>query len=212
LFATAKSPTVNAYESAADTAKVIKDFTGLTEYQQPWTFRITEQPGNGWLHVLLPMRPNDTLGWIKESDVTVGQTAFSIKVEKGAHKVTLYNAGKVVLETQVVTGKDQTPTPEGTFFITDPVDLQSRPTGAYGAYALGLSAYSEVLMSFNGGPGQIALHGTAHAEQVGQNLSNGCVRIPNDIVLKIVQTLSQPDPAVPADPAKLLGIPVDIVA
>jgi lipoprotein-anchoring transpeptidase ErfK/SrfK len=84
-----------------------------------------------------------------------------------------------------VIGAPRTPTPLGTFFITDPVDLKSNPNGAYGAYALGLSGYSEVLFEFAGGPGQIAVHGTNNPSQVGQDISNGCIRVPNDIILQI---------------------------
>ena len=62
----------------------------------------------------------------------------------------------------------------GTFYITDPVDLRSSPGGAYGAYALGLS-------------GQIAIHGTNNPELVGRNISNGCVRVPNDAILEIAK-------------------------
>jgi len=197
--ATSKVAKIDAFESPADGAKVINSFSDKTEYGLARTFLVTDrQPG--WLHVLLPQRPNGSSGWIRESDVTLGESHFSIKIELGGHKVTLYKDGQVVLETQAVIGKQQTPTPLGKFYITDPVDLQSHPSGAYGAYALGLSGYSEVLTSFNGGPGQIALHGTPNADQVGQDLSNGCVRIPNDVILNVVN--QQPP----------LGTPVEIDA
>ncbi len=86
----------------------------------------------------------------------------------------------------VAIGKSETPTPLGRFYITDPVDLQSRPNGAYGAYALGLSAYSEVLKTFQGGPGQIAIHGGAWESMLGTDVSNGCIRMLNDSILAIV--------------------------
>ena len=42
-----------------------------------------------------------------------------------------------------------------------------------------------MLTSFDGGPGQVAVHGTDDAAQVGQSISNGCVRIPNPDILQI---------------------------
>jgi lipoprotein-anchoring transpeptidase ErfK/SrfK len=99
----------------------------------------------------------------------------------------------------VAVGKPETPTPLGKFYVTDPVDLQSRPNGAYGAYALGLSAYSEVLKTFNGGPGQIAIHGNGQPDTIGHDVSNGCIRVVNDQILAIAK-------AVP------LGTPVTIEA
>jgi lipoprotein-anchoring transpeptidase ErfK/SrfK len=199
---TTKVPTLNAYETPDEGAKVVKDFSDKTEYGLARTLLVVgEQPG--WFQTLLPMRPNGSIGWVRESDVTVTTTPFHMKVELGAKKITLYNGADVVLESGVAIGRDNTPTPLGTYYVTDPVDLKSRPNGAYGAYALGISGYSEVLMTFNGGPGQIAVHGTANAGDAGQAVSNGCVRVPNEAILKIVDAIA---------PGGTLGTPVEIVA
>lgn len=183
--ATTKVPTLQVYE-APDSGKVVTSFTAKTEYLQPRTLLITERQGD-WLKALLPMRPNGSTGWVRASDVTLSGNPYRITVNLGEHKVTLFKDGKEVLSTPAVVGADRTPTPLGTFYITDPVDLRASPGGAYGAYALGLSAYSEVLFEFNGGPGQIAIHGTNNPELVGQNVSNGCVRVPNDAILEIAK-------------------------
>jgi len=103
------------------------------------------------------------------------------------------------VETGAVIGSPESPTPVGSFYMTDPVDLQDDPDGDYGAFALGLSGYSDVLYEFAGGPGQLALHGTSHSDQAGQDISNGCVRVPNDVILQIAERLP-------------LGTPVEIVA
>ncbi|MBA2515048.1 MAG: L,D-transpeptidase, partial [Solirubrobacterales bacterium] len=46
-------------------------------------------------------------------------------------------------------------------------------------FALATSARSEVLQEFNGGPGQIALHGTDNLpdDPLGTAASHGCVRL-----------------------------------
>lgn len=198
VIATTKVEKLQVFDSPATGAKVVTSLSAKTEYLLPRTLLVTEQQP-GWLHVLLPIRPNGATGWIRESDVTLASTSYSIKIELAAHKVTLYNAGAVALESAAVIGTDRTPTPLGEFYVTDPVDLQKNPGSAYGAFALGFSGYSEVLLTFNGGPGQIALHGTPRPDQVGQNLSNGCIRIPNDIILQIAKLVP-------------LGTPVTIVA
>jgi len=53
--------------------------------------------------------------------------------------------------------------------------------GSAGApYALALSARSNVLQEFEGGPGQIALHGVANLGGTpGTAISHGCVRLAN---------------------------------
>ena len=155
-----------------------------TDYLQPRTFLVVERSPD-WLKVLLPMRPNNSTGWIRSGDVNLSEVPYEIRVSLGEHMLRMYKDGQEVLSSPVVIGAPNTPTPLGTFYITDPVDLKASPNGAYGAYALGLSGYSEVLMTFNGGPGQIAVHGTNNPSQVGQNISNGCVRVPNDIIVQI---------------------------
>jgi lipoprotein-anchoring transpeptidase ErfK/SrfK len=155
-----------------------------TDYLQPRTFLVVEK-ANDWLKVLLPMRPNNATGWIRAADVNLSDVPYEIRINLGEHMLRMFKDGNEVLSTPVVIGAPRTPTPLGTFFITDPVDLKSSPNGAYGAFALGLSGYSEVLFEFNGGPGQIAVHGTNNPSQVGQDISNGCVRVPNDIIVQI---------------------------
>jgi lipoprotein-anchoring transpeptidase ErfK/SrfK len=151
-----------------------------------------------WLQILVPERPNGGTGWIRGDAVTLSTTAYEIKIELGAHKLTLYNGDEVVLETQTVNGTSETPTPLGQYYITDPVDLQASPSGGYGAFALGISGYSDVLLSFNGGPGQIAVHGTVQTDLLGTDASNGCIRIDNESVLQIANTVP-------------VGTPVEIV-
>jgi lipoprotein-anchoring transpeptidase ErfK/SrfK len=200
VTATVKVPEITAYQDAVETSPVVTKLSDTTEYKVPRTFLVTDQNSRpGWLHVLLPVRPNGASGWIKASDVTLGSSEYEIKIELGAHKLTLLKLGEPILESGTVNGKEKTPTPPGKFYITDPVDLRKNPNTGYGQYALGISGYSEVLTSFKGGPGQLAVHGTNNNGEVGQDISNGCVRVPNDIILQLA--LMSP-----------LGTPVTIVA
>jgi lipoprotein-anchoring transpeptidase ErfK/SrfK len=193
--ATTKGADITVYDTPADTGKVVTTLTAQTEYLQPRTLLVTDtQPG--WLHALLPMRPNGATGWVKETDVTIGSTPFEIKISLSQHHLWLTNAGEPVLDAPVAIGKAETPTPLGRFYVTDPVDLQSRPNGAYGAFALGLSGYSEVLKEFEGGPGQIAIHGGAWESMLGTDVSNGCIRMLNDNILVIAQTVPLGTPVV----------------
>jgi lipoprotein-anchoring transpeptidase ErfK/SrfK len=186
VTATQRVPQITAYQDAVETAPVVTRLSNRTEYNIPRTYLVTDQSSRpGWLNVLLPIRPNGTSGWIKESDVTLGSTDYEIVVELTAHKLTLLKLGQPVLESAVVVGSDRTPTPPGKFYVTDPIDLRNNPNAGYGVFALGISGHSDVLTSFRGGPGQLAVHGTNSPELVGQNVSNGCVRVPNDIITQL---------------------------
>jgi lipoprotein-anchoring transpeptidase ErfK/SrfK len=169
---------------APGSPNVVTSFTARTEYLAPRTLLVTERQGD-WLKALLPMRPNQSEGWIRSSDVTLSENPYRITIDLAAHELVLTKDGHEVLRSGIVGGSPRTPTPLGTYYITDPVDLRDRPNGAYGAYALGLSGYSEVLFEFNGGPGQIAIHGTNNPELIGQDVSNGCIRVPNDVAVEI---------------------------
>ena len=181
--ATTNVPDLQVYDAPGST-KVVTSLSAKTEYLAPRTLLVTEQQGD-WIKALLPMRPNQSEGWIRMSDVTLSQNPYKITINLANHELIFTKDGQEILRSGIVAGSPRTPTPLGNYYITDPVDLRSRPGGAYGAYALGLSAYSEVLFEFNGGPGQIAIHGTNNPELVGQDVSNGCIRVPNEVIVEI---------------------------
>jgi lipoprotein-anchoring transpeptidase ErfK/SrfK len=82
---------------------------------------------------------------------------------------------------RAVVGKPSTPTPLGEFFVEESIALRATDVGA--PFALALSARSNVLQEFDGGPGQIALHGLANVGGVlGSAASHGCIRVSNQAV------------------------------
>jgi lipoprotein-anchoring transpeptidase ErfK/SrfK len=163
----------------------------------PLVFLVQEKRDDGWLHVLLPERPNGTTGWVRESDFNVTTTRYHITVSLGAHQITVYDGESIVLQEPVAIGKAETPTPPGNYYIR--VLLQSTSPGSvYGPFAYGLSAHSDVLTSFNGGDGEVGIHGNNDASVLGQSVSNGCVRMSNEGITRLTQLLP-------------LGTPVEIV-
>ena len=64
-----------------------------------------------------------------------------------------------------------------------------------GPYALATSAYSNVLQEFDGGPGQVALHGLVGlAGSPGQAVSHGCVRFYNQDITWLAEHLTPGTP------------------
>lgn len=138
--------------------------------------------GHRWLRVRLPQRPDGATGWIEANGVLLGRTAWQIVVVRSRAHAYIYKAGKLVKSWPVVVGKPSTPTPSGHFFVAEVVwEGYGISTGPY---ALATSAYSNVYQEFEGGPGQVALHGRVDLPQpVGTASSHGCVRFDNpDIV------------------------------
>ena len=132
--------------------------------------------GLSWLHVMLPGRPNGRTGWIRQRTTVQAVTSWHIVVYTSRRRVIVYRNGRQVRVFRAIVGKPSTPTPQGEFFVEEAVWL--RPGDAGAPYALALSARSDVLQEFEGGPGQIALHGVANIGGVlGTAVSHGCVRL-----------------------------------
>ncbi len=142
----------------------------------PVIARATGRYGLRWLKVLLPGRPNSHTGWIQQRATTQSFTRWQITVSLSARTVTVFYAGHVVTTFSAVVGKPTTPTPTGSFFVEENVTLTPAQSGA--PYALALSARSNALQEFDGGPGQTALHGIANIGGIpGTAVSHGCVRL-----------------------------------
>ncbi|ROS54705.1 lipoprotein-anchoring transpeptidase ErfK/SrfK [Frigoribacterium sp. PhB24] len=139
----------------------------------PLVFRVVEQRGDD-IEVDLAQRPNGSTGWVRASDVTLNSTSYALVVSTSSNELSLFDAGALVDTYPAATGTGGTPTPLGDFYLTE---LLAPTNEGYGPYAYGLSAFSDVLNSFGGGPGQIGLHGTDDAASVGRSASHGCIRL-----------------------------------
>jgi hypothetical protein len=130
---------------------------------------LVEEHRDGWLHVLLPVRPNGTTGWIRVDDVTVSTHDYEIAVD-------------------IAVGTQDTPTPGGRFFLNallQPPD----PDTVYGTYAYALSGYSDTLQRFAGGDGVIGIHGTNDPSVMGSDVSHGCIRMRNEDIEALAPVL-----------------------
>ena len=131
--------------------------------------------GRPWLHVRLPGRPSGHTGWIRAWQTRRASTAWRLSLKLSKRQVTVYHDGRVLRRFRAVVGKPSTPTPRGRFFIEEALDIHSQVGGPF---ALATSARSNVLQEFEGGPGQIALHGTNGLSGTpGSAASHGCIRL-----------------------------------
>jgi lipoprotein-anchoring transpeptidase ErfK/SrfK len=150
-----------------------------TEFGSPRALLVLSDAGD-WLEVALPERPNGSTGWIRRADVELRPVSQAISIDLASRTLTLSDAGQVVMTTPVAIGTTDAPTPTGPFYVVDKLDTGD-PDGPYGRFAFGLSAHSNVLTDFGGGDGQIGIHGTNEPELIGQAVSHGCIRVPNEV-------------------------------
>jgi len=125
---------------------------------------------------------------IKDSHIRAGQkikapkVKFSIVVDKSQKILTLKADGDLFKAYRVATGKDSTPTPVGTFNITNkivdppwyPPNGKMIPAGdpknVLGSRWLGISKPS------------YGIHGTIDPSSIGKSVTEGCVRMENEDV------------------------------
>ena len=142
--------------------------------------RLDRRCAAGGYRVQLPRRPNGITGWVRARDVQVAAVTTRIEVDLSARSVTLFDRGRRILSTTAAIGSSATPTPTGRYYVNQRL-IPSDTSGPFGPGALGISAFSPVLTGWaQGGP--IAIHGTNRPELLGQAVSNGCVRVRNDVL------------------------------
>ena len=182
------------YDPAVPTSKVPQVF--LEKSQQ-----------DGWVQVLLPVRPNGSTGWVKSSDVTLTPNPYRIDVALGAHTITVHNGNSVVYTGPIAVGATDpplpdagkpTPTPTGEYYLRILIQA-SDPTTVYGPYAYGLSGHSEALTTYLGGDAELGIHGNNDASVLGKSISHGCIRMDNAAITMLAKQLP-------------LGTPVSVTA
>lgn len=164
----------------------------------PLVLLVAQHQGD-WLQVYLPVRPNGSTGWLRADEVDITTHPWRIEAALDEFRLRVFKNDEVVWETDIGVARDNAPTPGGLYYTTELLKPPD-PSTVYGTYAYGLSGFSDTFFEFNGGPGQLGLHGTNEPERIGQAVSNGCIRLRNEDITYIVETLKLP-----------LGVPVSIL-
>lgn len=155
--------------------------------------------GTDRLEVYLPVRPNGSSGWVNAADVTVSTVPYRIEVGISEHRIRVFDGNEVIVDEPVGVGRSDRPTPGGIYYLKELLQPPD-PNSVYGSFAYGLSGFSNVLESFNGGPGVIGIHGTNEPSSVGGDVSSGCIRMRNEVIERLVNDIGLP-----------LGTPVEIL-
>jgi hypothetical protein len=139
-----------------------------------------------WYRVQLPIRPNGALGYVSAADVALLVVRTRIEVDLSERRIDFFRDGRRAVRATAGIGSDATPTPTGRYYVNQRL-LASDPEGPFGPGAIGISAFSTVLTNWaQGGP--IAIHGTNDPSSIGRAVTNGCLRIPNDLLLKVFES------------------------
>jgi lipoprotein-anchoring transpeptidase ErfK/SrfK len=185
---------VRVYASATST-EVVSTLDNPLPSGTPLTLLVDGQTSTRY-KVLLPIRPNGSTGWVNPIDVGIKRT-HKYRIEIGLSKFTIkvFNGTDLVMNEKIGVGTQDTPTPNGRYYIKELLQ-PPKPDGIYGPFAYGLSGFSPVLQSFNGGDGTIGIHGTNKPELLGTRASHGCIRMRNEAISQLTKFLPLGTPVI----------------
>jgi lipoprotein-anchoring transpeptidase ErfK/SrfK len=147
-----------------------------------------------WFRVRVRSYPNGRLGWVHAGVMATSRIRRRIVIDVSRHRLFFYKRGELALSTPAAVGKPGTPTPLGRFYVTQRFILTD-PSGPYGARAIGLSAFSDVLRSWRDG-GPIGIHGTNEPFSIGKAVSHGCVRLPEGVMIRLFSQVPLATPVI----------------
>lgn len=147
--------------------------------------------GRTWVRVRLASRPNNAFAWIPANRARIVRNPWRVTILRSKRLVTVFRAGRPVTRFRAVVGAPDTPTPKGLSAIYEKV-RQVPSNGFLGPFALHLTAHSNVLDSYGGGPGRVAIHGrdgASLADPLGTARSHGCIRVKNSRIRFLARNL-----------------------
>ncbi|MGA7396704.1 MAG: L,D-transpeptidase [Solirubrobacterales bacterium] len=148
-----------------------------------WTNRL----GQTWVRLRIPMRPNGRIGWVRSFALgPLYRVNTKLIVNRSRGSAALYNHGRRIWKAPVGTGKQNTPTPPGNFWVREKFKTRDA-RGTYGPVAFGTSDYS-VLTDWPGG-GVIGIHGTDQPGLIPGTPSHGCIRVRNGAIRRLFQLM-----------------------
>lgn len=153
--------------------------------------------GTVWTEVRLPLRGADSRGWVDREKLDKYRVIHTrIEVNRAAQSAKLYKNEQLVWEAPVAVGDAAHPTPAGNFFVRNRL-VTNDPSGRFGPYAIGLSAFASKRTDW---PGRktVGIHGTNRAKSIPGATSDPCVRVSN----KKIRELFKLTP--PGTPVKIL--------
>ncbi|MET0903361.1 MAG: L,D-transpeptidase [Acidimicrobiales bacterium] len=201
--AQAKAPSIDVYASEdADAAdRRIESGVDTSAGDTPIVFLVKgRQEGDARIEVYLPIDPSGSTGWVDADDVALSEVGYRIEVGMSQHQLRVYRDDEMILDEPAGVGCGEGFVPGGVYYLKELLQRPD-PDGDYGTYAYGLSGFANVLESLDDGTDVTAIHGTNEPDTVGTDVADGCVRLRNEAIERMVDEIGLP-----------LGTPVEVQA
>jgi lipoprotein-anchoring transpeptidase ErfK/SrfK len=179
--------------------RVVTKLGPTTEFGDPTALTVVKRRGR-WLGVKAAQLPNRQVGWVARGSASLrlSRTRTWLKVELGRRRLQLRRGSRVIEQVRVGIGRPQSPTPRGTFSVTDKLP-GARFGRYYGRFILALSGRQPRTPPGWPGGDRLAIHGTDNPSRIGEQTSAGCVVASNTALDKLVEEVPQGAPVVIED-------------
>jgi lipoprotein-anchoring transpeptidase ErfK/SrfK len=159
-----------------------------TIYGRRLILSVTHRRG-AWAAVTTFLVANGRRAWVHLDRRTfaVRRTRWRLQADLSERTLTVLHGTEAVRTLRVAIGTRATPTPPGTYAVTDKLD--GRKFGrSYGCCIMALSGHQPKVRT---GPidGRLAIHGTDRPDLVGARASQGCLRARNADVRWLMRTV-----------------------
>jgi hypothetical protein len=141
----------------------------------PLTIPIVDRRA-GWVAVLLPSA-NRRIAWVPPGGWSVVPLRDLLVVARSTHRLTWWRNGAPVRSWRVSLGHSSTPTPLGRTFVLGRSTLSGRVYAGTDVFALGAVPDDPHSVPSGLRGAHIGLHTWYHDGELGQNTTNGCIRL-----------------------------------
>jgi hypothetical protein len=159
-----------------------------TVYGRRLILSVTQRRG-AWAAVPTFLLPNGARAWVRVSHRTfvVRRTRWRLHADLSARTLAVLHGTRLVRTLRVAIGARATPTPHGTFAVTD--KLRGAPFGrVYGCCIIALSGRQPKVRT-GAIDGRLAIHGTDRPDLAGDRVSQGCLRARDGDVRWLTRTI-----------------------
>jgi hypothetical protein len=147
-----------------------------TPFGSPRRLGVVATRRGRWLAVTDAVVGNNRVVWVdaKAGGLRYARTSFELDVDLSTRTLVVRRNSAVVRRVSIGVGRPGSPTPTGTFAVTDKLNGATY-NAAYGCCILSLSATQPNLPAGWTGGNRVAIHGTLSASDFGRAVSAGCM-------------------------------------
>jgi hypothetical protein len=148
---------------------------------QMWMPVLDSDP-DGFQRVPVPWVKGSHSVWIRSAGLEHRSNRYVVVVSTTQRQLWVLERGEVAFRSAVTVGDASSPTPHGTFFVTDRVPVPPDQEDTFGEHAIGLSVLQQQLPAGWTGGNQVAIHGGPDSEEPRTAQTAGCVVVSNRVL------------------------------